>query len=74
MVIELVLNFKDEYADGEVAGESSFTHTLTSPEGFEITGGQIFVENSNTSDLQRFSFRIDRDDDGKASLTIMENV
>lgn len=74
MVIELVLTFKDEYADDGLPGESSFTHTLTSPEGFEITGGQIFVENSGDSNLKRFNFRIDRDDDGVASLTILENV
>lgn len=73
MVVELVLTFKDEYADDGLPGESSFTYTLNTPEGFEVTGGQIFVENADTSDLQRFAFRIDRDDDGKAVLNVMED-
>lgn len=73
MVVELVLTFKDEYADDGLPGESTFTQTLTTPEGFEITGGQIFVENTETSDLQRFSFRIERDDSGRAQLVVMEN-
>jgi hypothetical protein len=49
-------------------------HTLGAPEGLEITGGSIFVENPGTSDLERFSFRIDREEDGRAKLTILENV
>lgn len=71
MVIELVLNFKDEYSENP-SGTSEFSYTLNAPEGFEVTGGQIFVEHAETSDLQRFSFRIDRDDDGKATLNVME--
>lgn len=78
MVIELVLSFKDEYvnADGEVEqlDTMEFAHTLNSPDGFEITGGQIFVENSKTSELQRFAFRIDRADDGTAELVVLEDV
>lgn len=73
MIIELKLEFKDEFFDGE---EEPLTiiHTLNAPAGFEITGGQLFVENPNNSDLERFSFRIDRDDIGAASLTILEDV
>lgn len=72
MVIELVMNFKDEYST-EPDKTSEFSYTLNAPFDFEITGGQLFVENPNTSDLERFSFRIDRDDDGKPKLTILED-
>ena len=73
MVIELKLSFKDEYAEGEEPID--FTHTLTAPEGMDITGGQIFVENPTTSELQRFSFRIDRnEEDGTAKFVILEEV
>lgn len=72
MVIELKLTFKDEV--GEIAGPIEFIHTLSAPADMEITGGQLFVENPQTSELERFSFRIDRDETGKAQLTILENV
>lgn len=74
MVIELKLTFRDEWPDNEGSEPLEFVHTLTAPEDFEITGGQLFVENPKTSELQRFAFRIDRDDEGKASLTILEDV
>lgn len=74
MVIELKLEFKDEYVVGDDVEPVEFTHTLNSPEGFEITGGQIFIENSQNSDLQRFSFRVDRNEKGAAKLTILEDV
>jgi hypothetical protein len=72
MVIELHLTFQDEYSDAPDKN-SEFSYTLNAPEGFEVTGGQLFVENSATSDLERFTFRIDRDTEGKANLTILEN-
>jgi len=72
MVIELVMTFKDSLSD-DPDGTSDFTYTLNPPSGFEVTGGQLFVENPSTSDLERFSFRIDRDDEGKPSLTILED-
>jgi hypothetical protein len=72
MVTELVLTFKD-LLGAEVDEPLEFCHAMTAPEGFEVTGGQIFVENSKTNDLERFSFRIDRSDDGKPSLTILED-
>lgn len=72
MIIEVKLNFKDEYTEGE-GDPIEFVHTLTAPEGMEITGGQIYVENPSTSNLERFSFRIDRAKTGEASLVIMED-
>ena len=73
MVVELKLEFKDGYsAEGD--DNIAFVHTLSAPEGLEITGGQIFVENPQTSELDRFSFRIDREEDGTAKLTILEDV
>lgn len=72
MVIELVLDFRDD--DGQGGPPFQFSHTLTSPEGFEVTGGQIFVERVGGGELDRFSFRIDRDAEGLASLKIMEDV
>ena len=76
MVVELVLSFKDEFAAGDPGkdGMMEFAYTLNSPQGFEVTGGQIFVENSTNSDLQRFAFRIDREDDGTAKLVVLEDV
>lgn len=71
MVVELVLSFKDDLAED---GESEFSYTLNAPEGFSVTGGQIFIENTNNSDLKRFAFRVDRDEDGTAKLTILEEV
>lgn len=73
MVIELMLTFTDNYPD-ENGDPIEFVHTLSSPDGMEITGGQIFVENITTKNLDRFTFRIDRAPDGKAILTIMEEV
>lgn len=72
MVFELKLSFKDDYEGDEDPLE--FVHTLTAPDGMEITGGQIFVENPTTSNLDRFSFRIDRDESGAATLVILEDV
>ncbi|HJS82562.1 MAG TPA: hypothetical protein VJ742_06970 [Nitrososphaera sp.] len=72
MVIELNLVFKDAYLEGEEE-PLEFAHTLNAPDGFEVTGGQLFVENPKTSELQRFAFRIDRDSDGKANLVVVEN-
>ena len=72
MVTELVLTFTDALVDGDDPLE--FTHTLNAPEGFEVTGGQLFVERPGTGELDRFSFRIDRDDDGRAKLVIMEDI
>lgn len=69
MVTELVLVFRDPDAGPPL----EFTYTLNSPEGFEVTGGQLFVENPQTSELERFSFRIDADEDGRSSLTILED-
>lgn len=69
-VTELVLQFKDAISVEPL----EFSYTLTAPEGFEVTGGQFFVENLFTSDLERFSFRIDRDDKGKPSLTVLEHL
>ena len=74
MVIELVLNFRDEWPDNEGSESLTFSHTLTAPDDFEITGGQIFVENPKTSELQRFAFRIDRSDDGKGDLVVLEEA
>ena len=73
MVIELVLNFRDDDMEGEEE-PIEFSHTLTAPVGFEVTGGQIFVERLGGGDLDRFSFRIDREQDGSARLTILEDV
>ena len=72
MAVELRLTFKDNYVEGE-SEPLVFTHTLAAPEGLDITGGQIFVE-SPAGDFDRFSFRIDRDDNGQAKLTILEDV
>lgn len=76
MVFELKLQFRDDYVEPGSDDEEplEFIHTLSAPVGMEITGGQIFVENTATANLERFSFRIDRDDDGKPSLTILEDV
>jgi hypothetical protein len=71
--VELRLVFTDTYVEGE-SEPLEFTHTISAPEGMEITGGQIFVENPNTGDFQRFAFRVDRDEDGKADLNILEDV
>ena len=73
MVTELVLTFKDDVSDGEEE-PLEFVYTLNAPSGFEVTGGQLFIENPSTSDLQRFSFRIDRNDKGQASLVVLEGV
>ena len=73
MVIELKLTFKDTQFEEEEE-PLEIVHTLSAPAGFEITGGQMFVENPSTSQLDRFSFRIDREDDGTAKLTILEDV
>lgn len=69
MVIELVMQFTDE-VEGEDPRE--ITYTLSAPNGFEVTGGQMFVENPNTKELDRFAFRIDRDPSGTASVTVLE--
>lgn len=74
MVIELVLSFKDEHADEDDALEADFAYTLNAPGGFYVTGGQIFIENPNNSDLKRFAFRVDQEDDGTPKLTILEDV
>lgn len=74
MIIELVMTFKDELSDA-TDGTSDIIYTLNAPDGFEVTGGQLFVENPNSRELQRFSFRIDRDSEtGKSKLTILEDV
>jgi len=70
--VELKLTFTDTYVEGE-SEPLEFVHTLSAPEGMEITGGQIFVENKQGG-FERFSFRIDRDKDDKPSLTILEDV
>jgi hypothetical protein len=72
-VTELVLQFKDNLAEGDEGEPLEFGYSFTTPEGFEVTGGQIFVEDSTTSDLKRLSFRIDRDEEGAPSFTILEN-
>jgi hypothetical protein len=75
MVVELQLVFKDEYTEGDAGDEPiEITYTLTAPAGMEVTGGQIFVERTGGGELDRFSFRVDRDRQGVASLTILENV
>jgi hypothetical protein len=75
MIVELKLTFKDTYVEGAEDDEPiEFVHTLSAPSGMEVTGGQIFIENPSTSDLQRFTFRVDRDENQEASLTILENV
>ena len=72
----MVLEMKLEFVDGEFPDENpmSIVHTLSPPDGFDITGGQIFIENPDTSELQRFSFRVERNEDGRAELTILEDV
>jgi len=70
--VELELTFTDTYVEGE-SEPFKFVHTLTAPEGLEITGGQIFVENKHGT-FERFSFRIDREDGDKPKLVILENV
>lgn len=73
MIIELKLTFKDtQFSEEEDPLE--LVQTLGAPSDFEITGGQIFVERVGGGELDRFSFRIDRDEDGKAKLTILEDV
>lgn len=73
MVIEVQLSFTDQFGDGTTE-PMEFTHTLSAPDGFEITGGQLFVERGGGGELDRFSFRIDRDEAGQAQLTILEDV
>lgn len=74
MVIEVQLSFTDQFGDGTTE-PLEFTHTLTAPDGFEITGGQLFVERGGGGELDRFSFRIDRNaETGQAQLTILEDV
>ena len=73
MIFELKLTFKDHYIEGEEE-PAEFIHTLSAPPGMEISGGQIFIENPSTGDLKRFSFRVDREDSGEASLTVLEDV
>ena len=73
MVIELKLSFTDEFAAGSDE-PLEFVHTLSAPDGMEITGGQLFVEQTGGGDFKRFSFRIDRDSDGHAQFTILEDV
>jgi hypothetical protein len=72
MVFEVKLTFRDNLSDDEDPLE--FVHTVSAPEGFEVTGGQLFVERPSSGDLERFSFRIDRDEEDKAKLTILENI
>lgn len=73
MVVELQLTFKDEMLTDD-SEPMEFTHTLSAPEGFAVTGGSIFVENSLSADLKRFAFRVDKAEDGTPSLTILEDV
>jgi len=70
--VELKLVFTDTYVEGE-SEPLEFVHTLSAPEGMEITGGQIFVENK-AGNFERFAFRIDREEDDKPKLTILEDV
>lgn len=73
MIVELKLIFKDAYGAPD-DDPAEIVYTLSSPEGFEVTGGQIFVENPDTANLDRFTFRIDRDEVTEgAKLTILEN-
>ena len=71
-VVELKLEFKDTFFEGEEP--LAFVHTLAAPEGFEITGGQIYIEKRTEGNFERFSFRVDRDENDHAQLTIMEDV
>jgi len=72
-VTELVLQFTDNLMEGDEGEPLEFGYSFTSPEGYEVTGGQIFVENSTNNNLERLSFRIDRDDEGAPSFTVLEN-
>lgn len=72
MVFEVKLTFKDNLSEDDDPLE--FVHTVSAPEGFEVTGGQLFVERRPNGDFERFSFRIDRDKDGKAEFIILENL
>lgn len=71
--VELRLVFTDTYVEGEDNEPMEFTHTLSAPEGLEITGGQIYVENK-AGTFERFSFRIDREDGDKPKFVIIEDV
>lgn len=73
MVTELVLTFKDPTGGGDEGAPLEFVHTLNAPAGFSVTGGQLFIENQVTSDLKRFAFRIDVDEDGTPDLVILED-
>lgn len=72
-VTELVLQFTDTLMEGDEGEPLEFGYSFTTPEGYEVTGGQIFVENSVNSNLERLSFRIDRAEDGTPSFTILED-
>jgi hypothetical protein len=67
MIFEVRLDFKDGLSGDPEPLE--FGHTLSAPEGFEIVGGQLYVEHPSNGKFERFSFRIDRDSEGKALFT-----
>lgn len=73
MVIEVQLKFKDELTEGE-GNPIEFSYTVTAPDDFEVTGGNVFVENPDTHVLDRFSFRIDRDESGRAVVTVLDPI
>jgi hypothetical protein len=72
MIFEVRLDFKDGLSGDPEPLE--FGHTLSAPEGFEIIGGQLYVEHPSNGKFERFSFRIDRDSEGKALFTILEDI
>jgi hypothetical protein len=72
VVFEVKLTFKDNLSEDDDPLE--FVHTVSAPEGFEVTGGQLFVERHPNGDFERFSFRIDRDKEGKAEFTVLEDL
>lgn len=71
--VELKLTFTDTYVQEGESEPFAWVHTLAAPEGLEITGGQIFIENK-AGTFERFSFRIDREDMDKPKFVIMEDV
>lgn len=66
MIVEMELNLKDE------GGESPIVHSLAVPEGWQLTGGAIFLEKKDGL-FSRFAFRIDNLD-GEPEFVVLEEA
>ena len=66
MLVELELNFRDD------GGDSPIVYSLSSPDGWEPTGGAIFFEKPD-GQFARFSFRIENPS-GEPKLIVTEEA